>query len=416
MLRSGLKILLPIVLLLLSAAFVLQLFDTEEDSPETAMAERAWPVEAMTVAHAAHRPVLRLQGHLESPALARLRSAVAADVEAVLAREGDVVDVGQVLVQLDRDELALVVREREAELVDLQARLTLEQQRIDADREGLAIEESLLDVREREVERITNLANEALASPSDVDTVVRGLQQQQLAVNARRLAVAGADARVAQSQAAIDRSQALLDRARRDLDRTHLRAPFTGRVTAVEMAVGDRAAPGDVVVSLYPLEALEVRATLLSRHIPQVRAALAEGPLPAVAVVDGLSVDARLERLAGQSARGSGGVEVLFAIDQSDDLQLGRFVDIEVLLPAQDETILLPFEALYQTDRVFLVDDGRLRTVPVERLGEARTDNGRRGAVVRGALDDGDVLIITQLPQAIDGLPVSIERLDGEPR
>jgi HlyD family secretion protein len=415
-LSRGLGVLLPLVLLAAAVGLILWMLEGEEAAVPAQVPERVWPVDAVTVEPAAHRPMLRLQGFLESPALAQLRAAIVADVDAVLVREGDVVDAGAVLARLDRRELELSIRQREADLVELRARLALERQRIEADRRDLAIEESLLEVSEREVARVNNLATEAYSSPADVDRVVRALRQQQLAVNARRLAVLGGDARLAQSQAAIDRAGALLERARLDAERATIRAPFAGRVAGVGVSVGDRLGPGDVLFSLYELGGLEVRATLLRAHIAGVRAALADGPLPAVAHVDGTTVAARLERLAGQSSRGSGGLEVLFAIDDSATVTLGRFVDIELRLPPVADAILLPFEALYETDRVFRVDAGRLMAVAVERLGEARSDSGRRGVLVRGELRAGDLLIATQLPQAIDGLPVRVVRIDGVPQ
>jgi len=415
-LRRGLGVLLPLVLLAAAAGAILWMLEGEEAAVPAQAPERAWPVDVVTVERAVHRPMLRLQGFLESPALAQLRSAIVADVDAVLVREGDVVVAGEVLARLDRRELDLSIRQREADLVELRARLALERQRIDADRQDLAIEESLLEVSEREVARVSNLATEEYSSPADVDRVVRALRQQQLAVNARRLAVVGGDARLAQAQAAIERAEALLERAKLDAERATIRAPFAGRVADVRVAVGDRLGPGEVLLSLYELGGLEVRATLLRAHIPGVRAALADGPLPAQAHVDGTTVAARLERLAGQSSRGSGGLEVLFSIDDSATVTLGRFVDIELLLPPVADAILLPFEALYETERVFRVADGRLVAVAVERIGEARSDSGRRGVLVRGELHAGDQLIATQLPQAIDGLPVRVERIGGVPQ
>jgi hypothetical protein len=66
----------------------------------------------------------------------------------------------------------------------------------------------------------------------------------------------------------------------------------------------------------------------------------------------------------------------------------------------------LPFAALSGGERIYTVVDGRLQAVPIERVGE--TGEGSQSKVlVRGAgLGPGTRVMVTHLPNAVDGLKV----------
>ena len=122
---------------------------------------------------------------------------------------------------------------------------------------------------------------------------------------------------------------------------------------------------------------------------------------------------ARLLRLAGEVQ--NGGVEGLFAVDEgAERLPQGRFVRFDLALPAQSDLLALPYEAIYGGDRVYRVDDqSRLRPVFVERVGEVRDGEHTRVLVRSTTLVPGDRVILTQLPNAVDGLLVQIAPSSG---
>ena len=82
-----------------------------------------------------------------------------------------------------------------------------------------------------------------------------------------------------------------------------------------------------------------------------------------------------------------------------------------LILSKQANVIALPFEAVYGTDRVYKLVDGRMRKVIIERIGETINDDGESKILVRTPdLQTNEQVIITQLPNAMDGLKVKIER------
>ena len=174
---------------------------------------------------------------------------------------------------------------------------------------------------------------------------------------------------------------------------------------------GNRVRPGDRLIALFDGDMLELRAQIPLRYLPVVRAALNRGErLAARARVDGQEVQAALHRLTARVDRGSGGADGLFRVTQGSAwLQLGRTVEIVLGLPAVEDAVAVPREALYGTDRVFVLDGERMRSVEVERLGETHPDEGVSRVILRSpGLKATDRLIVTHLPNAIDGLKVRV--------
>ncbi|ABI56558.1 efflux RND transporter periplasmic adaptor subunit [Alkalilimnicola ehrlichii MLHE-1] len=404
-----LQFLLPPLVIAAGVALFIGLRATAPETEPQPVEEPAWTVDSTVVTPAPVAPRLRLSGHLESPRTSALTAAVEADVIEVSAREGRRVAAGERLVQLDGTDLELQVREQRAEINELQAQLALEEHQIEADRRELASERELEAIAERELGRVQRLADRDLASGSDLDGARRELAQQRMAVSSRRLAVDSAESRLAQLAARLDRAEALHDRLARDLGRTTVRAPFAGRVAEVSVSPGDRVRPGEPLVEVYDSGALEVRAHLPAGRIGPIRRVLALGtPLSATAVVDAEPLRLELDRLGGRSDRGEGGVTALFRVTEGgEDLPLGRFVALEAMLPVEPDAVVLPFEALYGTRRVYRLEEGRMRAVEVERLGEAPLPDGRRGMLVRSPeLTAGTRVVVTQIPRAMDGLRV----------
>ena len=62
-------------------------------------------------------------------------------------------------------------------------------------------------------------------------------------------------------------------------------------------------------------------------------------------------------------------------------------------------------------NRIYKLVDGRMKAVIVERIGEQSTTNGYSEILVRSPdLQKNDQVIITQLPNAMDGLKVRVSQ------
>ena len=356
-------------------------------------------------------PQLLLYALVDSPRVTRLSSAVAADVEAVDVLEGQRVGPDDRLLALDDREIRLVLAQRDAEKAGFEADLEHERLRHRNNLAALKHEEALLGLAEREVARARDLAERKVGSEASLDKVRREEERQMLAVEQRKLAIREHESRRKQVEARLARATAQQSQAMLDLERTRVYPPFAGRITEVFVSPGDRVRPGDRLLAMFDTEMLELRAQIPLRYLRVVHGALERGEiLGAQAVVDGQEVRAVLHRLTARVDRGSGGADGLFRVTQGNAwLQLGRTVEFVLDLPAVENAVTVSREALYGTDRVFVLDGERMKSVEVERLGETHPDDGESRVILRSpALTPSVRLIVTNLPNAIDGLRVRV--------
>ncbi len=405
-----LRKLFPIAIIALGIGGFLALRATAPETAAPRPAEKEWLVAVEPVAVGTQAPTLELFGRVESPRDARLSAAIEADVVEVGVLEGERVLKGQLLVRLDDRDARLLVAQREADVADIEAQIASELRRHTADREAFRHEQALLALAQRAVERAERLASTRVGAESSVDDARRALESQALALTTRRQAIDDHASRYKRLQAQLGRAQAARDQARQDLERTGIRSPFTARITAIHVAQGEYVREGDALIELFDIGIVEVRAQIPSRYLTTVRRALERGErLAAITIVDDEARALTLDRLAARVERGSGGVDTFFRLDdRTQSLELGRSVSLELTLPPVAGVVAVPFAAIYGVDRVYKLVDGRMQAVTVERLGEL-SEGGRRSRVlVRSpGLADGDQLIVSHLPNAVDGLKVT---------
>lgn len=408
------RLVLPIVFLGAGIGGLALLIANRPQALPVERAETEWLVATVEARLESLAPTLHLYGRLESPRETELSSAMDADVLAVGVLEGDSVDAGVLLVELDDTDARLAVAQREAEIADIRAQMASETHRHRTDRDALRHEQELLELGRVAVERARRLAQSKAGTESSVDAAREEVARRALTVTNRENSIRDHSARLAQYEARLARADAALAQARRDLERSRVAAPFDARIAAVHVSPGDRARRGDRLVDLYDRDYVEIRVQVPNRHLETLRRMAGSGlPITGSATLDGRPLSITPQRLAARVERGRGGVDAFFRVDNPGVvLELGRTVTVSVELPAIDAVVALPFEALYGNDRLYKLEDGRLRSVPVTRVGERTIPGGYERVLVQGPdLQDGDRIVVSQLPNAVDGLRVRTREL-----
>lgn len=406
------RLLLPALVLAAASAGFIYLKSTRPDPAAAKTDEKRWFVAVERLEPQQLSPTLSLFGRVESPRVARIASPLQADVVEVPVREGEWVELGELLILLDEREQRLAVAQREADLASVEAQIESEKLRHRSNRSALKHQRELLELNRRQVERARNLRAKNLGSQSTLDDALLARERQALSITELEFSLAEHKNQLAQLEAQQRRAEAQRDQAALDLEWTRRLAPFSGRIAAVSVSPGDRVRVGDLLVELFERDSLEIRAQIPSRYLSEVQSALETGvALNARAHLGGEMVEVALARLAARVELGRGGVDGLFRIvEGADRLALGRTVELELALPPRERVYAVPFEAIYGTDRVYRMVEGRMRGINVERIGETRMAGGERRALIRGdELVPGDQLITTQLPNALDGIRVTTE-------
>ena len=382
---------LPVLILLLGVGGFLALQATRPEARPVEPRERVWRVETAAVTPGEHRPTLSLFGRVEAPDRVRAAAPVAGRLLEVRVRDGERVSTGQVLARLDP-------RDLEPRLAQARAEVEKEMLKHAHDRDALAQERELLRLAEMAVDRADKVQAQRLGSASSVDEAREQLARARLAVTLREQCLAEHPARLALLRAR-------LDEAERDAARAEVTAPFAARIGTVEAAAGDQLQANQAILTLYPVDGLYLRGKVPGSRSEDLRAAIAAGErLTARGEYAGRPVTAVLERLSGEAdARG---VDALLRLAPGTDVPLGAFVDLLLERPAAPATVALPFAALHGGNRVFRISEGRLAGVRVERVGEILAEGGSHVLVRSPELVPGTRVMVTHLPNAVDGLKV----------
>ena len=145
--------------------------------------------------------------------------------------------------------------------------------------------------------------------------------------------------------------------------------------------------------------------------LPWIRQGLKENQeLSATAMIDNQKISLRLSHLASSVTNGNTGVDALLVFDAEQFIpEPGRTLSLTLTLPQIDNIIGITPRALYGTDRVYRVKERKLEAVIVSKVGNAHDSDGEPLVLIQSnKLKPEDQVIITQLPNAITGLPVKI--------
>ena len=386
------------------------IFATGPERTPTPPQEKAWPVSTMLAQVQAVTPTFTGYGRVQSRAQAKLTSDISATVAGVHASEGDVVQAGDLLVQLDAAQYRLTVTERQAALAQHQANLASVESELALAQATDAQHESMQRIAQAKLARHRELMRDRLISQSLLDEVVRSTSEVDIDYQRHKQQLAQLPHRIAAARAEVNRAEALLQSARIDLAKTELRAPFSGPVIAVNAAVGDRMLPGSVLVEMADSQAFELRVSIPDAYVQQIRAALTSGQ--PVSGTSDLGVTA-LARLSSSVAPGQAGVDGFFTIADAANVHpaVGQVIEINVQLPQLHDVLALPPQALYENRRIYAVVEQRLQPIQVQRVGEARDPDGNYRVLVSSRqLSTRDEIVTTQLPGAMAGLLVEPNR------
>ena len=284
-------------------------------------------------------------GFVEAVDPAQLAPRVMATVLSVAGREGDAVEQGQVVVELDDRDARARLSQAEAGLGAaaaqlLQARLAFERAE-----------------RLHGADALTTQEWEAARAAHD------GARAQE------------------------ERAREMVEEARAALSWYRLTAPFAGRILERRVDPGDLAAPGRPIVALYRADRLRFRVA-----VPEERAAELE---------PGREYDVTFDRLPPRRARlsavlpaadpGTGTVTLRLELADAADLRPGLFGRLQLAV-GERAALVVPVEAVErigQVERVRLLRDGRVVPVTV------RTGKRQDGLVeVQSGLAAGEEVLL----------------------
>jgi HlyD family secretion protein len=405
--RTAFKVLLPILILAVAVGIFRMLKATKPEQEPPRVQERIWRVEVARAAPGRLAPELELYGRVETPDLLRAAASAAAWVDEVAVRDGDAVRAGQVLLRLDARDFLPRISQQEAEIAVLEADIDSERNRYETDKLALEQERRLLEIARNSVARQQRLKTQKVGAEQALDEAEQAEAQQALTVSNREMGLADHPSRLSALESRLASARARLDELKLEFERATIRAPYDGIINGVEVTAGDQVSKGAVLLQLYALDSLEVRARIPAPYQAElIDGLIGESPLQAIAQVGDARIDLELDRLAGEAD--PSGVDGLFrVVDDPGLLRLGQMLTLRLQRPAREDSVAVPFRAVYGGDRLYKLVDGRMVGLTVESLGGRIDDDGTEQLLVHSPdLRDGDLIVTTHMPNAMDGLRV----------
>ena len=181
--------LIPVVILLVAIAGFWHLKSSKPETGTITIEEKSWIVETVSVEFDQYTPTITLYGVTESPKLTKLSSGITAEVQLVQAVEGQTVEKGDILIALDETDARLTLKQRAAEVLEIEAQIKALRTHHNFDLVALEKEKILLELTNRELQRASELVQSQVGSQSQFDIALQNKTRQLLAVEDRKMKI-----------------------------------------------------------------------------------------------------------------------------------------------------------------------------------------------------------------------------------
>jgi multidrug efflux pump subunit AcrA (membrane-fusion protein) len=407
--QSLIRRLLPVLIIVLSVSSFSYLKASKPERIKPQPAEKVWQVNVMPAEPQSLSPHLTLHGKVETQALLRAAAPGAGQISKVLVRPGAYVKPGQSLIIMDSRDFSVAMIQAQADVTDIQAQIAGLRISYQSNRKVVEQEQRLLELAQNEVKRVERLKKNNLSSESALSDAHEMQGKQELALLAKQLEVDRYQSTLGQLEARLARARARLTETKLAMERSEIKAEFNGIVAEVAVSAGDRVREADMLLSVYPVDSLEVRAGLPAGYQSEIQRALEAGlKLIAHAEISGEYFQLELVRLAGEAR--ADGIDAYFRVtDGFSRLRIGNLLKVSLERPVQDAVLAVPYRAIYGNNRVYVLREGRMVAITVESVGPFTKQGEAPSLLIRSAsIQKGDQIITTHLSNAVEGLKVKV--------
>ncbi|NJM65704.1 MAG: efflux RND transporter periplasmic adaptor subunit [Acaryochloris sp. RU_4_1] len=394
---------------------------------------------AVKTAIATQQPIAAnrtLTGTVESAEIVTLTSRVMGQIRQLTVREGDVVQAGQRIAEIDVRDIqaqqqqatAAIPQAQSAVSIAQSAHLTAQAQKSQAQ---ARVQEAQAQLTEAQAEladaqlhqkRMAMLRREGAVSQSRLDeantrlSVIQarisqaqaGLAQSRTTVKQAQAAVGQAQAQIRQAQAQVEQAQAEVKQTQANLDYGTVIAPFTGVITHKYTEVGAMAGPGASIVKLERSGHLRLSVDVPESLISQIQ----RGQSVSVQI-DALNrqINGRISQVIPAADPASHNFTVKVALTAQQDLLPGMFGRLRLKSIASQNSasrqgLMIPENALvkeFGLTGVFKVVDQQAQFQPIT-TGQIQ---GERVEVFSG-LEKGDLIIVNPSPELKNGAALQV--------
>ena len=415
--QGKLKVLILLLALVVAGAFVASCRGSKANVRKDESNANAQPavVEGVTTAAAIKRELPRFfeaTGSLAGDQQTDVAPQTAGKVVALGVDIGTYVKRGQMLVQLDADELKLRVDQAAAQLEQAKAAVRQAEEKIglrpgqnfDPNRVAeVAAAKVTLDLAEKNLRRAEQLIESGDVSRSffDEQRARRDQlkEQYEVAVAQARQNYAGVDV----SRTNVANAQAALALARKSLSYAVIPAPIDGFVSERTADLGEYVSPQQKVATIVRTNPLRIRIDIPEQAIPEVK--VGQSVSITTSAWPDKNFAGRIARVAPNVSAQSRTFTVEAEIENSSNaLKPGQFATVKILQEQAEPAVLVPARSVISeagVNRVYVIKNGHAE----QRVVQTGQTDGDLIEIKSGVAAD-ELIATSNLEQLSDGIAV----------
>ena len=225
-----------VFILLLALGISYLLIGNKSKSMPAKALEQTWQVKALPLVVGNYQPQATLHGQVISFNKATIRSAIEAEVEAVLIKDGQKVVRNQLLARLEKAEFELILKQRQADVDKLKALIATEEIQNQIDKETALQDEKLIALSQKMRQRHSTLKQRNLSSQAQVDDAEKTYISHLISLKKTQLKLKNHQFKIRALTADLQKALTQLEKAKIDLADTDIAAPFDAVITDVMIA------------------------------------------------------------------------------------------------------------------------------------------------------------------------------------
>ena len=341
-------------------------------------------------------------GNVEAIASVDVKSRLAGQVARVCFGDGQDVQAGQLLFEMDREPLL-------SQIVELNANIARDVAQEKQAVANVAKDEAQLKADRAKAGRGIELSKEGIFSKEQTETLVSAADSSQANLAADAAAVESA-------RAAKAADEAKLAQTKLQLGYTQITAPMSGRAGTVAIKQGNLVKDNDtLLVTILQTTPINVSFSVPEQLLPEVRRYQAQRPLVVEAVAsDDSTVQGNLEFIDNTVDTTTGTIKLKASFNnQGRKLWPGQFVKVHVRLSVEPGRVVVPARTVQsgpQGKYVWVMNgDQTVAMRPVQVLRNYAGGGSTEQAVIGSGLKEGETVVSEGQMQLMPGAKVRVK-------
>jgi RND family efflux transporter MFP subunit len=332
--------------------------------------------------------------------------------------EGNFITRGTRLIQIDPRTYELDVQRARVQIKQAQAEIKRLEQEVLNLQARIKIAKSDVSLAENEYFRLKKLIDRKVIAQSTLDKTEQQYlaSQERLQALENQLALTGPQKE--QLLAQRDMAKVMFESAKLDLERSAIIVPFDGWVLAKTIEVGQHVTVGQSMGKIHSSGELEIEVRIPVKDLKWLPADLNGGTrIEADIIFENQGAQmvwkGQVTRVKAEMDDKTRTLPVIIEVDALSDsgqnsnalrLRPGMFVTASIKGKEVSQAFVLPRHLVYPGDRVYTVEDNRLKIKSVDILRVFKDS-----VIVRQGLSDGERIIKTPLSDVTDGMLVRVK-------